>query len=291
VQQREKIAGDEEECLVADNGLSTGGDREPWPEIDTSAAHAARVYDYWLGGKANFAVDRQAAEQAIKAMPSIVDAARANRAFLGRAVRYLTGEAGMRQFLDVGAGIPTQDNVHQVAQRVAPDTRIVYVDNDPIVLAHAHQLLTTTPEGATAYIYADLRDPDKILQEASQTLDFGRPVALMLLATLQLLGDADDPYAIVARLVEALPSASYLAISHPAKDVLADAGGVEAADALNRATRTGLHLRTREQVSRFFDGLHMVEPGLVQVHQWRPDVDEQDPSTQLSVHCAVARKP
>jgi len=275
---------------VADNGLPAGLDREPWPEIDTTTAHAARVYDYWLGGGANFAVDRHAAEQAIAAMPMIVDAARANRAFLGRAVRYLAREAGIRQFLDIGAGIPSQDNVHTVAQRVAPDARIVYVDNDPIVLAHAHELLTSTPEGATAYLYADLRDPGMILSDAAKTLDFGQPVALMLLATLQLVSDSDDPYRLVARLVEALAPGSYLAVSHPAKDVLAESGGKEAAEALNPALHTGLHLRTRDEVLRFFDGLDMVEPGLVQVHQWRPDAPEQDPGKQLSVHCAVARK-
>jgi trans-aconitate methyltransferase len=276
---------------VTGNGLAAGGEREPWPEIDTTTAHAARVYDYWLGGGANFAVDRQAAEQAIAAMPMIVDAARANRAFLGRAVRYLAGEAGIRQFLDLGTGIPTQDNVHQVAQRVVPQARIVYVDNDPIVLAHAHELVTSAPEGAAAYLYADMRDPEKILAGAAKTLEFSKPAALMLLAALQLVSESDNPYGLVARLVDALAPGSYLAISHPAGDVLAESGGKEAADALNRALRTGLHLRTREQVLRFFDGLDLVEPGLVQVHQWRPGAPEQAPGRPSAIHCAVARKP
>jgi hypothetical protein len=184
---------------------------EPAP-FDTSVAHVARVYDYWLGGKDNFAADRAAGEQAIKAFPNIVRSARANRAFLARAVRFLAGEAGIRQFLDIGTGIPTA-NTHEVAQSVAPQARVVYVDNDPVVLAHARALLASGPEGATSYLDADLRDPQMILDAAARLLDFGRPVAVMLMAILQHLDDADDPYTIVATLMGAVPSGSYLALS------------------------------------------------------------------------------
>src|SRR5712675_1362299 len=175
--------------------MAVGGDGVPGvPEIDTTTAHPARVYDYWLGGKDNFAADREAAELALQAYPQLAQAVQANRKFLARAVRYLTGEAGIRQFLDIGTGLPAADNTHEVAQREAPDSRIVYVDNDPIVLRHAQALLTSTPEGACDYLQADLRDPEAIVAEAAQTLDFGRPVALMLLAVLQFALDEQDPY-------------------------------------------------------------------------------------------------
>jgi len=178
-------------------------------------AHPARVYDYWLGGKDNFPADREAAERAIAALPIIRVAARANRAFLGRAVRYLAAEAGIRQFLDIGTGLPTSPNVHEVAQAVAPESRIVYVDNDPIVLVHARALLTSGPQGVTSYVDADLRDPDTILRAVAKTLDFTQPMAVMLVAILQFIAAAEDPHAIVARLLAAVPSGSYLVLSHP----------------------------------------------------------------------------
>src|ERR1700742_4696503 len=181
-------------------------EEHPHSVIDTSKAHPARVYDYWLGGKDNFAADREAAEQALQASPQLAQAVQANRKFLARAVRYLTGEAGIRQFLDVGTGIPAADNTHQVAQRVAPDSRVVYVDNDPIVLLHAQALLRSTPEGTTDYLQADLRDPGTILDRAAALLDFGQPVALMLLGVLHLIQDAEDPWGIVAGLMAALPA-------------------------------------------------------------------------------------
>src|SRR5262252_8815457 len=191
-------------------GMSMGGDR-PMP-FDTGVAHVARVYNYWLGGKDNFAADRAAGDQAIKAFPNIGLSARSNRAFLARAVHYLAGEAGIRQFLDIGTGIPSANNTHEVAQSVAPDSRIVYVDNDPIVLSHARALLTSRQEGATQYIDADLRNPLQIAEGAAQLLDLGRPVAVMLMAILQHIDDADEPYAIVAALMDAVPPGSYLAI-------------------------------------------------------------------------------
>src|SRR5215472_6133378 len=192
------------------------------PDFDTSVPHIARVYDYWLGGTDNFAADRAMGERTLQAYPNLVYSVRANRAFLARAVRFLVREAGIRQFLDIGTGIPTANNTHEVAQRIAPDSRIVYVDNDPVVLSHAQTLLKSTPQGACAYVDADLRDPDKILAVAADTLDFARPVAVMLVAVLQLIDDADDPAGIVGRLMAACVPGSFLTISHPASDL--DAG-------------------------------------------------------------------
>src|SRR5215813_1674854 len=189
------------------------------PAFDTSVAHQARMYDYWLGGKDNFAADRKAAVEALAAYPGMAHLARANRAFLGRLIRCLAGEAGIRQFLDIGTGIPTANNTHQVAQEVAPESRVVYVDYDPVVLSHARALLTSTPEGATDYIDADLRDPGSILEKAARTLDFTKPVAVTMLAILHAIGDEEDPYGIVAKIMEALPSGSYLAISHLPSDL------------------------------------------------------------------------
>lgn len=274
------------------NGAAHASPDREWPEIDTTVAHPARVYDCWLGGKANFAVDRKAAEQSAAANPAVLPGVRANRALLGRAVRYLAGEAGIRQFLDIGTGIPTQDNVHQVAQRLAPDARIVYVDNDPIVLAHAHYLLESTPQGAAAYVYADLRDAEKILREAAGTLDFGQPVALMLLMILQYIPDSDDPHAIVAKLVDALPSGSYLAASDVTSE--GDSGLVaKASGKLNEYLRptTQLLPRSQAEIARFFAGLEMVEPGLVQLPRWRPDPGDEVPPVDIPAYCAVARKP
>ena len=187
--------------------------------FDTSVAHPARIYDYWLGGKDNYAADRDAAEQAIAANPGILADVRANRAFLGRVVRYLSAECGIRQFLDIGTGLPTADNTHQVAQSVAPDSRIVYVDNDTIVLLHARELLASSPQGATDYLDADLREVSRILQTAARTLDFGKPTAVMMLIVLHLVPDSDDPFGLVASLMDSLAPGSYLVISHAASDV------------------------------------------------------------------------
>ena len=256
--------------------------------FDTSVAHVARVYNYWLGGKDNFAADRAAGEQAIQAFPNIVLSARANRAFLARAVRFLAGEAGIRQFLDVGTGIPSASNTHEVAQSVAPESRIVYVDNDPIVLSHARALLASDPAGATDYIDADLHDPQQILASAAQLLDFGRPVAVMLMAILQHLGDEDDPYKIVATLLGAMPPGSYLALSHPAKD-LYSASMAKMADSLNQLMAEKVTHRDRPAVTRFFDGLELVEPGVVQASKWRPS-SEVEAASPAALWAGVARK-
>jgi S-adenosyl methyltransferase len=257
------------------------------PPIDTTRAHPARIYDYWLGGKDNFAADREAAELALKAYPDLAKAVQSNRAFLGRAVRFLVGE-GIRQFLDVGTGIPAADNTHEVAQQEAPDSRIVYVDNDPIVLLHAQALLKSTPEGACDYIQADLRNPDTILAEAARTIDFGQPVALMLLAVLQFILDEQDPYGLVSRLVAALPSGSYLVISHPTDDFNPNKGA--SMKVYNERSADQAVVRDKAATARFFDGLELLEPGVVPVARWRPDSD-LTAARPSSMWCGVARKP
>jgi S-adenosyl methyltransferase len=239
------------------------------PSFDITRAHPARVYDYWLGGKDNYEADREAGDQVIEAMPSILPTVRANRAFLGRAVRHLVTEAGVRQFLDVGTGLPTNENTHQIAQGIAPASRIVYVDNDPIVLAHARALLDSSPEGATAYLDADIRDPEKILHDAARTLDFGQPVALITLLVLHFIPDADDPWGIVSRLVDAVPSGSYLVMSHGTLDF--DPGGGPGTDRYNERVPTQMIPRPRAEIARFFDGLDLIEPGLVALADWRAE--------------------
>ncbi|HTX86177.1 MAG TPA: SAM-dependent methyltransferase [Streptosporangiaceae bacterium] len=259
------------------------------PAFDTSVAHSARVYDYWLGGKDNFAADRVAAEQVIEVRPAIRTDVRANRAFLGRAVRYLAGPAGIRQFLDIGTGLPSADNTHEVAQSVAPESRIVYVDNDPIVLAHARALLTSKPEGVTAYLDADLRDPEAILARAGQTLDLAQPVAIMLVAVLHHIPDSDDPYGIVARLREAVPSGSYLVLSHPASDVQTEKVA-EVARRYNASVVTGQTRRSVTEVAGFFGDWEILEPGVTQTPLWRPDAPT--PVTgNVPMWAGVARKP
>jgi len=260
------------------------------PEVNTGVAHSARVYDYWLGGKDNFAADRELGNAIIAAMPSTVLAARANRAFLGRAVRYLTGQAGLRQFLDIGTGIPAAGNTHEVAQAAAPQARVVYVDNDPIVLAHARALMTSDPAGATAYIQADLREPGKILAspELRAALDLGQPVALMLVAVLHFLTEADDPRGIVAELTSALPSGSYLTISH----ITADFNPEEAAAAEAAGQRSGVTYvpRTQAGVAAFLDGMDLVGPGVVPLLAWQPDGDAPQHPTAVRSYAAMGRK-
>ena len=248
------------------------GDTRPAQErraIDTTVAHSARVHDYWLGGKDNFAADREAGDAVMEAYPGIVMSVRANRAFLARAVRFLAAEAGIRQFLDIGAGIPAANNTHEVAQSAASDCRVVYVDYDPVVLTHARALLTSSTPGAIDYIDADLRDPQTILGHAARTLDFSRPVAVMLIAIMHLIVDEDAPYGLVGQLLDAVPGGSYLALSQVASDIQPEQMA-EAAKRYNRLARETQRHRDRAEVARFFDGLDLVEPGLVPVQQWRP---------------------
>jgi hypothetical protein len=272
----------------ADGNGADEDDRAP-SALDTTVAHQARIYDYWLGGKDNYAVDREAAEQAIAAYPPILRAVRAQRAFLARAVRFLA-EQGIRQFLDIGTGIPTANNTHEVAQAAAPDARIVYVDNDPMVLAHARALLTSTPQGATAYLDADLRDSEAILTRAADLLDFSQPVALLLVGILQLIPAGDEPHAIVASLVAALPAGSWLAIYHPASDVDQHRVG-EAVRRVNAQSVSPTTLRTHEEIARFFDGLDLLEPGLVQVQRWQPGSIALSKDSQIAAYAGLARKP
>jgi hypothetical protein len=258
------------------------------PSFDITIAHPARVYDYLLGGKDNYEADRETAEQAIAAAPNILEGVRANRAFLRRAVQYLVGEAGIRQFLDVGTGLPTADHTHEVAQAIAPESRIVYVDNDPIVLAHARALLDSSPEGATDYIDADARDTDTILREAARTLDFSQPVAVMALLVLQYIPDSDGPRQVVSRLMDAVPSGSYLTISDTTRDI--DASRVAgAASRLNAGMGpTRLTLRTRAEIAGFFGGLDLVDPGLVPLPQWR---SRTTLATPIPAYAGIGRKP
>jgi hypothetical protein len=262
-------------------------------ELNTNVPHPARVYDYFLGGKDHFTADQEAGEAALAVAPGLRDNALANRAFMVRAVRYLAEQAGIRQFIDVGTGLPTHPNVHEVAQAVDPTARVVYVDNDPIVLAHARALLTSSPEGATAYIDADLHDPTAILADPDlqRVIDFGQPVAILLVAILHHLADADDPAGIVARLLAPTSPGSYLVLSQMARDINPDGALAVSAS----AERDGVTLmpRWRAEILRFFDGLELVEPGLVQVVQWRPEVGEVTDRERkyVWVYGGVARKP
>jgi hypothetical protein len=273
-------------------GASLGGlGSDAWevPEINTNVPHPARVYDYFLDGKDNFEADRIAADAAIAAFPRTAESARSARAFLRRVVQFLAAEAGIRQFLDIGTGLPSGENVHQVAQSAAPEARIVYVDNDPIVLLHAQALLTSSPEGAVAYLDADLRDPEKILGEAAKTLDFGQPMAILLLGILHNIGDQDDPSGIVRKLVQAMPGGSYLAICHLTAGIYPELA--EWAQALNeRRIEAPLVLRDRAEVTSFFDGLELVEPGVVQLSKWRPR-SEAESAEAAALWGGVARKP
>jgi O-methyltransferase involved in polyketide biosynthesis len=265
-------------------------DSAPPPQIETSVPQSARIWNYWLGGKDNYPVDRAVGDQFREAFPGIVDVARGQRGFLTRAVRHLAGEAGVRQFLDVGTGLPTADNTHEVAQRVAPDARIVYVDNDPLVLVHARALLTSTPEGATSYVEADLRDPDTILKEAARTLDLGRPTALMLMGIMGHITDDQEAQAIVWRLLGGLPPGSYLALSDGTDT---DPAGVEAQERYNQSGAVPYRLRSPERIAAFFDGLELVEPGVVSCPRWRPEPAEAagGPPAEVAAFGGVGRKP
>jgi len=257
--------------------------------VDPTVAHTARIWNYWLGGKDNYEVDRVVGEQIRQLHPMIGDYARADRLFLGRAVQHLAADCGIRQFLDIGTGLPTVDNTHEVAQRVAPDSRIVYVDNDPLVLAHARALLTSTPEGATDYIHADLRDADHILTEAARTLDFSKPMALTMLGVMIFIGDDEDPYGMVSRYLGMLAPGSYLVLSHTI--TRPDMPDVDAAVAFwNEHGTPKLTQRTHEQITRFFDGLELLDPGVVSCSRWRPSTTQDGEPAEVAMFGAVARK-
>ncbi|NDU71460.1 SAM-dependent methyltransferase [Actinomadura sp. DSM 109109] len=258
------------------------------PEIDTTVPHSARIWNFLLGGTDNYPVDRQAGERIFAVFPGMVAMARQSRRMLRRTVRYLVAEAGVRQFLDIGTGLPTMDNTHEIAQRLAPSSRIVYVDNDPLVLTHAKKLLTSTPEGTTAYIQADVRDPGAILAEAARTLDYDRPVALMLMGILGLVEDYDQARSIVRRLMAGLPSGSYLAL-YDGTD--SDPAYAEAIRSHNTASGAVPYTpRTEAQVAAYFEGLELLEPGVVPVTRWRPDPDQED-VPEVSCSGGLARKP
>jgi hypothetical protein len=268
----------------------TAASGQDWPlPFDMSVAHQARMYDYFLGGKDNYAADREAADAWLEIDPKAAFSSRANRAFLGRAVQYLAGDAGIRQFLDIGTGIPTAGNTHEVAQAIAPESRVVYVDYDPIVLAHARALLTSNGVGATDYIEADLRDTDTILSQATELLDFTRPVAVTLIAILHAIPDSDDPRAIVARIMDAVPSGSYLAISHVGSDLFDTEALAGIREITAQMADWRFASRPREQVALFFEGMDLVEPGLARVEEWRPGPVAGD-AGESTVWGAVARK-
>ena len=270
---------------MTDDSSLPGG--RPQPQIDTTVPHSARIWNYWLGGKDNYAVDREAGEAFREIFPGMPEVARAVRSFLARAVRYLASEAGIRQYLDIGTGLPTVDNTHEVAQRLAPESRVVYVDNDPLVLAHARALLTSTPPGVTAYIDADLHDPDTILEAAAQTLDFSRPVGLMLLGVMAHIGDDAEARSILDRLLSALPPGSHLVLSDGTNT---DKAREEAHRHYNTGDAVPYLLRSPEQIAGFFDGLELLEPGVVSVSRWRPEPRPFGPPPEVSTFGGVARK-
>jgi S-adenosyl methyltransferase len=258
---------------------------EQLAKLDTTVPHSARIWNYWVGGKDNFAADREVGDKVLGVFPAIVDVARASRAFLVRSVSYLAGEQGIRQFLDIGTGLPTANNTHEVAQSVAPESRIVYVDNDPMVLVHARALLVGSPEGATDYIDADVRSVEQILHEAARTLDFSKPIAVMMLGILGNVVDYEEARSIVTQLRDALAPGSYLVINDGTTS-----------EAREKATQVGTDagvtyvVRTPEQIAGFFDGLELVEPGVVSTPLWRPDPTAESPA-ELDVYCGVGRKP
>ncbi|MEU9309506.1 SAM-dependent methyltransferase [Streptomyces sp. NPDC048256] len=267
--------------------VTTPGSAAP-QKIDTSVPHSARIWNYWLGGKDNYPVDEQAGDAYTAVFPGIVTIARSSRAFLRRNITYLVSEAGIRQFLDVGTGLPTADNTHEVAQRLAPETRIVYVDNDPLVLAHARALLYSTPEGATSYVDANVLDPERILASAAQTLDFSRPTALILSNILGHVADHDQARSIVTSLMAALPSGSYLSINDGSRGI--DPVFEEAQDAYNESGAVPYNLRSVDEITAYFDGLELLEPGVVSVPLWRPESTSPAPDV-IGEHGGLARKP
>ncbi|MFC6878558.1 MULTISPECIES: SAM-dependent methyltransferase [Actinomadura] len=260
------------------------------PSVDDTVPQTARIWNYWLGGKDNYPVDREVGDDILKMIPDMALMAQATRQFLTRAVRYLAAEAGVRQFLDIGTGLPTADNTHEVAQRAAPDSKIVYVDNDPLVLVHARALLTSSPQGRTAFLDADLRDPEAVLAGAAETLDFDRPIALMLMGILGHMTEFDEAKSIVRRLVEALPSGSHLAL-YDATNVIRSPETNEAIRIWNESAKPPYVLRTPDELGEFFEGLELVEPGIVSCPFWRPEPSDIGAPEEIDEFCGVGRKP
>jgi len=275
---------------MTDNVFSRPSGEQPSPVIDTTVPHSARIWNYWVGGKDYYPIDQEVGSKIVEIFPNVIDIARYSRVFLARVVRYLAGAVGIRQFLDIGTGLPTQDNTHEVAQQVAPDSRIVYVDNDPLVLVHARALLTSTPEGTTDYIEEDVRDPDKILAKAATTLDFTQPIGLMMLGIMGNVVDDDQAYAIVRRLLDALPSGSYLALNDGTSVIHGSAreDAIQVWDDKGGAPYTS---RTPAQIARFFEGLELVDPGVVSVSRWRAEATSWGIPDEVDAFCGLARKP
>ncbi|AZS89263.1 SAM-dependent methyltransferase [Streptomyces griseoviridis] len=260
-------------------------------DIDTSKPHSARMYDYYLGGKDHFAVDKQAAETVAEAYPGIFTCARENRAFMHRATRVLATEYGIRQWLDIGTGIPTEPNLHQVAQSVVPEARVVYADNDPLVLKYAERLMRSTPQGRTTYIEADVNDPQSLADapELTEVLDLSKPVALSLNALMHFVPDAQKPYEIVGRLLDMLPSGSALALSHCTPDF--DPETWKKVTDIYNGAGTPVQFRSHDAVARFFDGLDLLEPGVTVGHRWRPDITPEFSHAEVSLWTGVGIKP
>ncbi|HEY2550322.1 MAG TPA: SAM-dependent methyltransferase [Streptosporangiaceae bacterium] len=261
---------------------------QPPDSIDTSVPHSARIWNYWLGGKDNYDVDRKVGDQVAGLFPGIRESARSSRALQSRVITYLAAEAGIRQFLDVGTGLPTANNTHEVAQRIAPESRIVYVDNDPLVLAHARALLTSSPEGVTDYIDADLHDSHSVMTQAASTLDFTQPVALMLNGVIGHVEDDDEARACVRALVAPLPSGSYLAMSDGTN---ADTGAVRSSALYKNSGAVPYHMRSPAVFVSFFDGFRLVEPGIVPRQDWRPDSAPLPGSVSSPSLAGVGQKP
>jgi len=259
------------------------------PAFDTGVANAARMWNYWIGGKDNFRVDREAGEQVLEAMPALPVVAQMLRRFLITSVGDLS-LAGVRQFLDIGTGLPTADNTHDVAQRAAPASRIVYVDHDPVVISHARALLTSSATGKTDYIQADLRDWPTISAGAQQTLDFSRPVAVLLIAVLHFILDEEDPHRLISRMMADLAPGSYLVIAHAASDIQPSTAAAMA-QSYNATSSLTITPRDRDTVDRFFDGLEMVGPGLMPLDQWRGSGPASTAESGLSCYCGIGRKP
>jgi hypothetical protein len=278
-------------AFVADELITSESDlADAPPPYDTTVAHPARVYNYWLGGKDNFEADRQVGDQTKAAYPDIVTGVRMQREFLASAVRYLVAEAGVRQFLDIGTGLPVANNTHEVAQSLAPECRVVYVDNDPMVLAHARALLTSAPAGACAYLDADLRDTANVLDAAAGLLDFSQPIAIIMIGILHLIPDSDDPPGIVSRLIDAVPSGSWLAIAHPASDVAVDQVATMTRR-YNQRVSTAATLRTHAEISALFAGTETIAPGVVQYHRWHPGEPARTAEGEVAAYCGLGRKP